>query len=50
MKIIEFFKENVNNPLKEIQENSGKQVEDLKKKTNKSLKEMQEHTPGEGID
>ena len=32
MKIIESFKEDVNNSLKEIQENIGKQVEPLKRK------------------
>ena len=38
MKIIESFKEDINNSLKEIQENTGKQVEALKEETNKSLK------------
>ena len=40
MKIIQAFK----NSLKEIQENTGKQLEDLKEETNKSLKEIQENT------
>ena len=31
MKIIESFKEDVNNSLKEIQENTGKQVKELNK-------------------
>ena len=31
MKIIESFKENINNSLKEIQENTGKQVKELNK-------------------
>jgi hypothetical protein len=31
MKIIESFKEDINNPLKEIQENIGKQVKELNK-------------------
>jgi hypothetical protein len=34
----------VNNSLKEMQENTGKQVEDLKEETQKSLKELQENT------
>ena len=38
---IEAFKEDKNNYLKEIQENTGKKVETLKEKTNKSLKEIQ---------
>ena len=40
MKIIENFKEDINNSLKEIQENTGKQLEALKEETNKSLKEI----------
>ena len=32
MKIIDNFKEDISNLLKEIQENTGKQVEDLKRK------------------
>ena len=31
MNIIESFKENINNSLKEIQENTGKQVKELNK-------------------
>ena len=34
----------INNSLKEIQENTGKQVEALREETNKSLKEIQENT------
>jgi hypothetical protein len=34
MKIIESFNKDINNPLKEIQENTGKQVEALKDETN----------------
>jgi hypothetical protein len=37
MKMIEAFKEDINNSLKEIQENIGKQVEFLKEETNKFL-------------
>jgi hypothetical protein len=29
MKIIDYFKEDINNSLKEIQENTGKQVKEL---------------------
>ena len=42
MKITESFKEDINNSLKEIQENKGTQVESLQQETNKSLKGMQE--------
>jgi hypothetical protein len=41
---IEDFKEDRNNPLKEIQENIGKQEKALKDKAQKSLKELQENT------
>jgi hypothetical protein len=44
IRIIEDFKEDINNSLKEIQENTGKQVEALKEETHKSLKEIQETT------
>jgi hypothetical protein len=37
------FKKDINNSLKEIQENTGKQVEDLKEGTQKSFKELQEN-------
>jgi hypothetical protein len=40
--IIEDFKKDINNSLKEIQENIGKQVEALKEETQKSLQEIQE--------
>ena len=39
VKMIEDFKDNINNFLKEIQK-TVKQVEDLKEETNTSLKEM----------
>ena len=39
----------MNNPLKEIHENTGKQVEALKEENQKSLKELQENT-GEGVE
>ena len=44
MMVREDFKKNINNSLKEIQENTGKQVEALKEETQKSLKELQENT------
>jgi F0F1-type ATP synthase membrane subunit b/b' len=44
MKIIEYFEEDINNSLKEIQKNTRKQVEALKEETNKFLKEIQEKT------
>ena len=34
------FKKDINNSLKEIHENTGKQIEALKEKTQKSLKEL----------
>ena len=40
MMMIEDFKKDINNSLKEIQENTGKQVEALKEETQKSLKEL----------
>jgi hypothetical protein len=40
MMVIEDFKKNINYFLKEIQENTGKQVEALKEKKQKSLKEL----------
>jgi hypothetical protein len=44
MTIIEDFKKDINNSLREIQENTGKQVETLKEETQKSLKELQGNT------
>jgi hypothetical protein len=44
MMMIEDFKKYINNSLKEIQEDIGKQLEVLKTKTQKSLKELQENT------
>ena len=41
--MIEDFKKDINNFLKEIQD-TGKHVEALKKETQKSLKELQENT------
>ena len=36
MMMIEDFKQDIKNPLKEIQENTGKQLEAIKKETQKS--------------
>jgi DNA repair exonuclease SbcCD ATPase subunit len=44
MMMIEDFKKDINNSLKEIQENTHKQLEALKEETQKSLKELQENT------
>ena len=38
MMMIEDFKKDINNSLKEIQENTGKQLEALKEETQKSIK------------
>jgi hypothetical protein len=40
----EDFKKGINNSLKEIQENTARQVEVLKEEAQKSLKELQENT------
>ena len=42
--LVEDFKMDINNSLKEIQENTAKQVEVLKEETLESLKELQEKT------
>ena len=44
MMLVEYFKKSINNLLKEIQENTAKQVEVLKEEAQKSLKELQENT------
>jgi hypothetical protein len=44
MMMIEDFKKDITNSLKEIQENTGKQVEALKEETQKFLKELQKNT------
>ena len=38
------FKKGINNSLKEIQENTAKQVEVLKEQAQKTLRELQENT------
>jgi gas vesicle protein len=50
MMLVEDFKKGINNPLKEIQENTAKQVKDLKEETQKPLKELQENTTKEVIE
>ena len=44
MLLIEDFKKDINNSLKEILENTGEQVEALKEESQKSLKALQENT------
>ena len=44
MMMMEDFKKEINNSLKEIQENTGKQLEALKEEIQKSFKELQENT------
>jgi hypothetical protein len=44
MMMIDYFKMVRHNSLKEIQENTGKQLETLKEEWQKSLKELQENT------
>ena len=44
MVMIEDFKKDINSALKEIQKNTGKQVEALKEETQKSLKQLQKNT------
>jgi hypothetical protein len=43
--MIDNFKNDINNAIKEIQENTGKQVEALKEKTQKSLKNYRKTQP-----
>jgi len=42
--LIKDFKKDINNSLKEIQDNTDKQVEALKEEMQKSLRELQENT------
>jgi transcription initiation factor TFIID subunit TAF12 len=44
MILVEDFKKGINNSLREIQENTAKQVEVLKEEKQKSFKELQEST------
>ena len=43
MMMVEDMKKDINNSLKEIPENTAKQVEDIKEEAQKSLKELQEN-------
>jgi mRNA-degrading endonuclease RelE of RelBE toxin-antitoxin system len=43
MMVVDDFKKEINNSLKEIQENTAEQVEALKEEAQKSLKELQEN-------
>ena len=42
--MVEVFKKDMDNSLREIQENTGKQVESLKEETYKSLTDIQKNT------
>ena len=44
MMMLEDFKKDINNSLKEIQENIGKEIEALKEQTQNSIKELHENT------
>jgi hypothetical protein len=44
MLMIKNFKKDIKNSLKEIQENTGEQVEEFREETQKSLRELQENT------
>jgi hypothetical protein len=44
MMLVQSIKKEINNSLKEIQENTAKQVEGLKEEARKSLKELQGNT------
>ena len=50
MMLVEDFKEGINNSLKEIQENTAKQVEDFKEETQKFLKELRENTTKQAME
>jgi hypothetical protein len=50
MMMVEDIKKDINNSLKEIQENTAKQVEDLKEEAQKSLEELQESLTKEVIE
>jgi uncharacterized protein YukE len=44
MMLVEDFKKGINNSLKEIKDNTAKQVEVLKEETQKSFKDLQKNT------
>jgi hypothetical protein len=48
--LVDNFKKDINNSLKEIQENTAKQIEVLKEEAQKSLKELQENTAKQVIE
>jgi hypothetical protein len=50
MMMVEDIKKDFKNSLKEMQENTAKQVEDLKKETQKSLKVGKHDQTGDGIE
>jgi hypothetical protein len=50
MRMVEDFKRNINNSLKEMQKNKGKQVDAIKEETKKFLKEIQEKVVPETVD
>jgi hypothetical protein len=50
MTMMEDFKKDINNSLKEIQENTDKQLGALKEETQKSLRELQENTTKQVIE
>jgi gas vesicle protein len=50
MMLVEDFKKDINNSLKEMQENTAKQVEGLKEEAQKSLKELQENTTKQAME
>jgi|UPI0000F4B281 hypothetical protein len=50
MKLIESFKEDINNPLKEIQESTGKQIEALKEETDPLKNTGKHNQTGDGIE
>ena len=43
--VIEDFNKDINNSLKEVQENTGKQIEDLKEETQNPLKNYRKTQP-----
>ena len=45
MMMVEYMKKEFNNPLKEIQENTAKKVEDLKEEAQKPLKNTRKTRP-----
>ena len=48
--MIEDFKKDINNSLKQIQESTSKHVETFKEETQKSLKELQENTTKQAME